>query len=175
LEKSKKSVDGPFLIMNLQKTVPSALVIVVTLICAGIAIQAAEPESDMMAPAGIGALVVAGLLAGVLFGENVYSGIKGLVILAELVVGFLIALFVILAGQTQDEAEESTGAEALGGVVLFILLIIIIIILLALAVALVISGVIMAIGGWIGVKIHSQLFGQPTSAGYSQRRRSRPR
>ncbi|MFW9917157.1 MAG: hypothetical protein ACFFGZ_16240, partial [Candidatus Thorarchaeota archaeon] len=147
----KNQLIAPLLAMNLQKIVPSALVIVVTLICAGIAIQAAELESDMMAPASIGALVVAGLLAGVLFGENVYSGIKGLVILAELVVGFLIVLFVLLAGETQEDAEESTGAEALGGVVLFILLIVIILILLALAVALVAGGVIMAIGGWIGV------------------------
>lgn len=175
MEKAKKSVDGPLLAMNLQKTVPSAVVIVATLICAGIAIQAAEPESDMMAPAGIGALVVAGLLAGALFGENVYSGIKGLVILAELFVGFLIVSIMLLAGETQEETEESTGLEAIGGIFLFIILIVIILILIALAVALVISGLIVAIGGWIGVKIHLKLVGQPSSAGYSRRRRSRPR
>ncbi|MFX0113972.1 MAG: hypothetical protein ACFFB3_05460 [Candidatus Hodarchaeota archaeon] len=161
--------------MNLQKTLPSAVVIVITLVCASAAMQLAELEGEAINTAGILAFILAGLLAGALFGENVYSGIKFLVILAELFVAFLIVILMLAFEETREEAQEASGAEAITGVLVVIILIVLIIALLALGIVLVILALITAIGGWIGVKIHTRFVGQPSSVGHSRQpsRRSR--
>lgn len=161
--------------MNLHRALPSALVIVVTLVCAGLIIQAAELEGNTLSYASIAALIASGLVTGALFGEKVYAGIKGLVIMAELFVAFLIVALTLVVSDTRDEMENAEGLDAIGGTVVFIILIVFIIILIALAIGLLIVALFIAIGGWIGVKIHSKFVPQPSSSGgyRSPPRRSR--
>ncbi|MFQ5977408.1 MAG: hypothetical protein ACE5OZ_04670 [Candidatus Heimdallarchaeota archaeon] len=158
--------------MNLHRALPSALVIVATLVCAGFIIQAAELEGSALSYAGIAALIASGLVTGALFGEKVYAGIKGLVIVTELFVAFLIVVFTLAAADTREELENAEGLEGLGGTLAFIILIAIIIILIAVGIGLLILAFIVAIGGWIGIKIHSKFVPQPSSYG---RYRSPPR
>jgi hypothetical protein len=61
--------------------------------------------------------------------------------------------------------ENAEGVDAIGGSVVFIILIVFIIILVAMAIGLLILALFIAIGGWIGVKIHSKFVPQPHSSG----------
>ena len=161
--------------MKPHRTVPAAVVIVGVIVLAGYFIQAAELEGEIAGLVGIIAVILAGLLAGALFGEAVYDAIKGLTLMGVLLVGFLILALMLVAKDTKQEIEESSGLEAVGGTIVFILLIILILAMIVALICLVILGLVAALGGWVGIKIHSRFFQEPMSPGRGSRPPPRPK